>query len=90
MKTFLETFGDDLGENTPAMNVIKIGLNIDEEFWNNFIKITNNSTALGYLLDISPEKIKTWGNKIKENLKKVKKFNEKFGKKKTKMIHTDT
>lgn len=59
-------------ENTPAMQVIRTGLNIREDFWDDFISIANNPEGLADLLQVSPERITAWGGLIQENLDKVK------------------
>lgn len=75
-------------EDAIIMSAIRNGLNVDEDFWDKFIQVTNNSHALGKLLDIKPEKIASWGAKIKRNLDKFKKSNENDGKTKKKVINT--
>lgn len=72
---------------TPAMKAIRTGLNIDDNFWNNFILICNNPEALSELLDVNMEKVASWGNKVKHNLDLVKN-NKENNKQLTKVIDT--
>ena len=58
---------------TPAMRAIKAGFNIEDNFWDNFIAICNNTDALADLLDVSPEQIIGWSNKIKSTIDLVDK-----------------
>jgi len=50
-------------------NVILTGLNVDENFWNNFLLVINNSQGLSDLLGVSKNKISTWNKKIRDALK---------------------
>lgn len=79
----------DLNESfeTKSTRAIKTGLNIRDDFWEDFLRLCSNVTALAELLDVSEEKINSWFETIKSNLEKVKKAN-KSEKVKTKLINT--
>ena len=64
------------GVDEKAQNAIRTGLNLNPDFWDNFIKITNNNEALGSLLNISSDKISEWGAKVKEALEEIKRQNK--------------
>jgi hypothetical protein len=50
-------------------NIILTGLNVDENFWNNFLLVLNNSSGLSDLLSVSKSKILTWNKKVKDAMK---------------------
>ena len=58
--------------NEKVLGIIKYGNNIknSENFWNNFINICGNSSALSELLEVPKEKIIKWTKKIND-LKKI-------------------
>lgn len=56
-----------------AMEAIRTGINVREDFWDDFLLVINNSTALSELLDIPTTKISSWHSKIKSALDKVNK-----------------
>jgi len=69
--------GDDtLLENIDlkAIVAIRAGLNISPEFWDNFIKICNQSQSLSELLGVRREVIARWPNQIRDNLANVEKL----------------
>jgi hypothetical protein len=68
------------GVDEKSQNAIRTGLNMSPDFWENFIKVTNNNEALGSLLNISPDKISEWGAKVKEALEEVKRQDKEPGK----------
>ncbi len=55
-------------ERRMAIECIKDGLSIDENFWKNFIMLLNNPENLGKLLGISPVKITNWYSRIQKYL----------------------
>lgn len=55
-----------------AIEVIQTGLNVADDFWDNFILVCNNKDGLGSLLDVPPEKVATWGSKVQTMLDKAK------------------
>jgi len=58
-------------EDSKALAAIKIGLNVSESFWDNFMLVANDREGLAELLDVTPEQVAMWPIKIKENLDKV-------------------
>lgn len=75
-------------DNELAEKAIKLGLNIRDDFWEDFIRVTNNPTALGELLGINSGKILSWGKNIRKYLQKVKKDRSSEEKPKKKMLNT--
>ena len=79
---------DDLEDTSDlSLDAIKNGINIREDFWDDFLLLINNSTALAELLDIPETKISSWRNIIKNKLDKVQDLNSKVDTK-SKMIKT--
>lgn len=65
--TFLE-----FSENIQELELIKSGLNLKGDFWDNFLIICNNSKALSKILDVPEHKIHGWTSKISKLKDKVK------------------
>jgi hypothetical protein len=63
-------------EKTPhddkAMSVIRTGIGVNDEFWDNFLLVINNSEGLSQLLDVPTTKISSWHDKVKHVLDKVR------------------
>ena len=59
-------------QDSKAMRAIRIGLNINEEFWDEFIQVCNNSSDLADLLDVSTTAISSWASRIHQAVDKVK------------------
>lgn len=57
-------------DDSLSMDAIKVGMNLDENFWKNFILLLNNPDALAKLLDVPSHKITTWYSKINKYLNK--------------------
>src|SRR5688572_4722759 len=55
-----------------SMEAIRNGINVREDFWDDFLLVINNSGALSELLDIPVTKIAGWHHKVKESLERVK------------------
>jgi hypothetical protein len=58
--------------DTGAMKAIRTGLNIRDNFWDDFLVVLNNAEALSELLGVRPEQIAGWASRIKHNLERVK------------------
>lgn len=56
-----------------AMEAIRNGINVREDFWDDFLLVVNNSGALSVLLDVPVTKISAWHQKVKEALDRVQK-----------------
>ena len=63
------------GEEGPAMQVIRAGLNLRSgdcgNFWEDFMQLLGNKEGLSDLLGVSQEDVSEWYARIKENLDKV-------------------
>ena len=53
-------------------SVIRSGIGIRENFWEDFLSVINNSDGLSELLDIPTIKISQWHERITKALEKVK------------------
>lgn len=64
--------------DTGAMEAIRNGKNLRKpecgDFWEDFMSLCNNASALADLLNVPAEKIQTWATRIQENLEKIKKM----------------
>lgn len=58
--------------NSRVIGAIRAGLNIDPQFWDNFLKVCNQSAALSELLGVRKEVIANWPNLIRNNLEQVR------------------
>jgi hypothetical protein len=64
------------GDNGEILTAIRNGLHLrkSEEcgnFWDDFISVCNNSTALAALLGVKAEQVSTWSLKVRNALEKV-------------------
>ena len=64
------------GGDSKAMQAIRTGINVREDFWDDFLKVINNASALSELLDVSEIKIGGWHSKVLDVLEKVHKADE--------------
>ena len=60
-----------------SMSVIRTGLGVSDSFWDDFLKVINNSEGLSELLDVPVTKISTWRSKINHVLQKIKETDKK-------------
>jgi hypothetical protein len=67
---------DDEHIDTGSMKAIRTGLNISDDFWDNFIQVCNNPHALAELLEVRPDQVSGWASRIKHTLEKVKNADE--------------
>ncbi len=65
--TFLE-----FSENAQEIELIKSGLNLKGDFWDNFLIVCSNTKALSKLLDVQEHKICGWTSKISKLKEKAK------------------
>ena len=75
-------------ENDAAIDVIFTGLNVADDFWDNFILVCNNKDGLAALLGVSPDKVVSWPPIIQEHLNKAKAKDDPEAKEKTHIIDT--
>jgi len=76
--------------DTGSMRAIRTGLNIRDDFWDDFLMVCNNAEALSELLGVSPDQVARWASSIKHNLERVEKADTlgKGDKPKTKVLDT--
>lgn len=55
-----------------AMSAIRTGLGVNDSFWDDFLKVINNSEGLSELLEIPVTKISKWHANVKNVLEKVR------------------
>ena len=65
----------DSGEDTQAIAVIRAGLDLrpdeDTTFWQDFMDLASNTEGMAELLDVRPEQVSRWSEKIQEYMEKV-------------------
>jgi hypothetical protein len=70
-----ENMSDDREQHahadTKAMRAIRTGINTREDFWDNFITVTNNADGLADLLGVREDQVRSWGARVKDSLDKV-------------------
>jgi hypothetical protein len=71
-----------------AIGAIFTGINVADDFWDNFILVCNNKEGLATLLKVSPEKIASWPPTIQQYLEKSKAHANPESKEKTHMLDT--
>lgn len=76
--------------NDAAIGAIFTGINVAEDFWDNFILVCNNKEGLAALLNLSPEKVASWPPSIQEYLEKSKSEKNPESKEKTQIMDTGT
>ena len=76
MRTFSEymdsvksLFGDN--KDTQAKAVIRSGINLRPDFWDDFMSITNDAEGVSQLLDVPKEKVANWASLIKDAVEDV-------------------
>jgi hypothetical protein len=83
-------FEEEPTENTKAMKAIRLGLNIRDDFWDDFIRLMNSPEAVADLLNLRPDQVSSWGSLVSENLDKVRNADnlDKKQIKRHKVLHT--
>lgn len=71
-----------------AIGAIFTGINVANNFWDNFILVCNNKEGMAVLLNVSPEKVASWPLAVQENLEKSKDHKNPEAKEKTHIIDT--
>lgn len=61
----------DSGEETKAAQIVRAGLNISPEFWDNFITLFSNSEGMSDLLGVQRERVASIPTKIKEIINNI-------------------
>ena len=59
-----------------SITAIEKGMELDENFWNNFIQLLNAPENLSQLLDVPVNKISTWHQKIQDAMKETENINK--------------
>lgn len=62
---------ENTSENDKSLEAIRMGINIRDDFWEDFLKLVNNAEALSDLLDVPLTKISKWRQIIKQAKEKV-------------------
>jgi hypothetical protein len=75
-------FLDYLNSKNKKTSIISKGIKINNNFWNEFQSLLNNSDELSILLNIPKSKIITWKSKIQDGLNDYKREQEEINKKK--------
>lgn len=68
--TPLLNVGED-EQDEKIRNLLKVGKQLSDDFWENLIKITNNADSLAKLLGVPAAQISEWGTKINRALEKL-------------------
>lgn len=89
MITFRE-FRDSLSkdEKMEVMNVVRKGMNISDDFWDDFLSLCGNVDGMSALLGSPREKITGLGGEIKKFKAEIEKRDSGESAKKDKMIKT--
>lgn len=61
-----KSFGED-----EQSNVIRNGLNLRDDFWDDFLSLCGDAQAMSKLLDVPAEKISGWTSKIHSLVDKI-------------------
>ncbi len=76
-------------QNNKAVEIVRAGLNIDNDFWDKFIQVIGNSDGVADLLDVPKEKIIGWSSKIRKIIDQINNHDDETAKEeKSKMMPT--
>ena len=53
--------------------IISKGLNLNSNFWEDFLRLINNSGEISELLDVPKNKVSTWNSKVNKALTEYQK-----------------
>ncbi len=88
MEVFRESQNDKTDKK--AAEAIRAGINIREDFWDDFLLLINSSSALAELFKIPATKISLWRSRVQHYLDQVKAEDEvPDPKKRAKMIRAE-
>lgn len=62
----------DVQQNDATVEVVRSGMNLSPDFWENFIQISGNSDGLAELLDVPKHKVAGWASKINDVLDRIR------------------
>ena len=70
----MDVFREEQGDKTDrkATEAIRTGINIREDFWDDFLLLINNSAALAELLKVPSTRISSWRSRVQRYLDQVK------------------
>src|ERR1017187_7446195 len=89
-KKLLEAMEIDENPSDPkSVAVVRSGLSIRPEFWDEFIQLTGDAEGMAELLDVSRDQISGWADKIRSAIDKVQQSDDEGSKdKKSEVIPT--
>ena len=83
MNSFLRVWEESIGSGpaveTKSTRAIRAGLNVRDDFWNDFMNVCNNAEALAALLDVRIDQVTSWGHKVRHALKLVEESDRRDG-----------
>jgi hypothetical protein len=81
---------EDSRNDEKCIAAIRAGLKIDEEFWDEFLRLCNNTEVLSHLFEIPKERMSKWPSRVRKYLELTKKIDgdEQAMNKKAKLIST--
>lgn len=79
---------EQLEDDSKAIRAIRIGLNIRDNFWDDFMQVCNNAEGLANLLNVRTEQVIKWRYNIKLHLARVRELDNREKEKKTTIINT--
>lgn len=80
----------DKGRESAATHVIRAGMNISPDFWDNFMSLLGDSDGVAELFDVPKEKVIRWSTSIKDALSNVNTSDDEESKgKKNEMLPSD-
>lgn len=68
--SILESMSKRHRDGDASISAIETGIGIDEEFWDKFLRLLNNSDSLSELLDVPSTKISCWHERVRSALKR--------------------
>jgi len=87
MRTIREN--EEKASESKAMDAIRTGINVREDFWDDFLLVINNGSGMAALLNVPLTVVSSWHSKVREAYEKVKQADAvPDPKKRGKMVHT--
>ena len=77
----------DEEDNEKAMDVVRKGMNLDEDFWDGFLSLCGDSEGMSALIGASKENITGLGGRIRKMMSEIRRKDSDSGKR-DKMIKT--
>jgi hypothetical protein len=80
---------ENKASESKAMDAIRTGINVREDFWDDFLLVINNGAGMSELLGVPMTVISGWHSKVRHVLEKVQQADAvPDPKKRGKLIHT--